>query len=79
MGIINPIKAAKIRIHKLARINQEINKLYYKTRTQQHNIERWKKRIRSKIQKKWMETQQRTLSLLGDKMSYMEIRLYDIA
>ena len=26
-----------------------------------------------------METQQRTLSLLGDKMSYMEIRLYDIA
>ena len=77
MGIINPIKAAKIRIHKLARINQEINKLYYKTRTQQHNIERWNKRIRSKIQKKWMETQQR--SLLGDTMSYMEIRLYDIA
>ena len=36
------------------------------------------KKIRSKIQKKQMEKQQRTLSSLRDKMSYMETRLNDI-
>ena len=36
------------------------------------------KKIRSKIQKKQMEKQHRTLSSLRDKMSYMETRLNDI-
>ena len=54
------------------RINQEINKHYFTMRIQL-------KKLREKIQKKRMEKQQRTLSSLRDKMSYMEMRLNDTA
>ena len=40
MWIINPTEMPYKRIHKLARINQEISKLFYTTRTQVHSIRR---------------------------------------
>ena len=71
MGIISPLEIA----------NEEYINSYYTTRTQPHSIRGWNKRkkIRSNIQKKRTKNQQRTLSLLREKVSYMEIRLNGLA
>ena len=74
----------KGRIPKFARINQEINLVIqheHSSAVSEDEIKkiRSKRKIRSKIQKKRMQKQQRILSSLREKMSYMEIRLNDIA
>ena len=74
----------KERIPKFARINQEINLVIqqeHSSAVSEDEIKkiRSKRKIRSKIQKKRMEKQQRILISLREKMSYMEIRLNDIA
>ena len=61
------------------RINQVIKKPYYTSRTELHSIRGRNKKIRSKIQKKRIKKQQRTLISLRDKMTYMEITLNNIA
>ena len=66
-------------IRKLVRINQVIKKPYYTSRTELHSIRGRNKKIRSKIQKKRIKKQQRTLISLRDKMTYMEITLNNIA
>ena len=67
----------KRRIPKFARINQEINLVIQQEHSSAVSEDEIKK-IRSKIQKKRMQKQQRILSSLREKMSYMEIRLNDI-
>ena len=79
MGIINPVEFANEDYVNSRELTKKLTNLIIQ---QEHSYTVSAdeiKEIRSKIQKKRMEKQQRTLSSLRDKMSYMEIRLDDIA
>ena len=79
MGIISPTEIANKEYVNSRKLTKKLTSL---TIEQEHNYtvsEEEIKKIKSKIQKKRKEKQQRTLSSLRDKMSCMEIRLDDIA
>ena len=79
MGIINPVEIANEEYVNSCKLTKKLTNLIIQQEHSYTVSEDEIKKIRSKIQKKRMEKQQRTLSSLRDKMSYMEIRLNDIA
>ena len=79
MGIINPTEIANEEYVNLRKLTKKLTSLIIQQEHSYTVSEEEIKKIKSKIQKKRMEKQQRTLSSLRDKMSYMEIRLNDIA
>ena len=79
MGIISPVEIANEEYVDSRELTKKLTNLIIQ-QEDSYTVSGDKiKKIRSKIQKKRMEKQQRTLSSLRDKMSYMEIRLNDIA
>ena len=79
MGIINPMEIKNEEYVNSHELTKELTNLIMQ---QEHSytVGRWnKKKRRSITQKKQRGKQQRNLSLLREKMSYMEIRLNDIA
>ena len=79
MGIINPTKIANEEYVNLRELTKKLTNLIIQQEHSYTVSEDEIKKIRSKIQKKRMKKQQRTLSSLRGKMPYMEIRLNDIA
>ena len=79
MGIINPVEIANEEYVNSRELTKKLTNLIIQQEHSYTVSEDQIKKIRSKIQKKRMEKQQRTLSSLRDKMSYMEIRLNDLA
>ena len=79
MGIINPVEIAKEEYVNSRELTKKLTNLIIQQEHSYTVSEDKIKKIRSKIQKKQMEKQQRALSSLRDKMSYMEIRLNDLA
>ena len=79
MGIINPTEIANEEYVNSRKLTKKLTSLIIQQEHSYTVSEEEIKKIKSKIQKKRMEKQQRTLSSLRDKMSYMEIRLNDIA
>ena len=79
MGIINPVEIANEEYVNSRALTKKLTNLIIQQEHSYTVSEDEIKKIRSKIQKKRMEKQQRTLSSLRDKMSYMEIRLNDLA
>ena len=79
MEIINPMEIKNEEYVNSRELTKELTNLIMQ---QEHSytVGRWnKKKRRSITQKKQRGKQQRNLSLLREKMSYMEIRLNDIA
>ena len=79
MGIINPVEIGNEEYVNSREVTKKLKNLIIQ---QEHSSTVPKdeiKKMRSKIHKKRMEKHQRTLSSLRDKMSYMEIKLNDIA
>ena len=79
MGIINLVEIANEEYVNSRELTKKLTNLIIQQEHSYTVSEDEIKKIRSKIQKKRMEKQQRTLSSLRDKMSYMEIRLDDLA
>ena len=79
MGIINPVEIANEEYVNSRELTKKLPNLIIQQEHSYTVSEDERNKIRSKIQKKRMEKQQSTLSSLRDKMSYMEIRLNDIA
>ena len=79
MGIINLVEIANEEYVNSRELTKKLTNLIIQQEHSYTVSEDEIKKIRSKIQKKRMEKQQRTLSSLRDKMSYMEIRLNDLA
>ena len=78
MGIINPVEIANEEYLNSRELTKKLTNLIIQQEHSYTVSEDEIKKIRSKIQKKQMEKQQRTLSSLRDKMSYMDIRLNDL-
>ena len=79
MGIINPTEIANEEYVNSGKLTKKLTSLIIQQEYSYTLSEEEIKKIKSKIQKKRMEKQQRTISSLREKMSYIDIKLNDIA